>query len=82
MINHGVSTLHDAKRMCKEFFDMPVEDRKCMYSTDINKAVRLYTSGYNYDTEDYHYWRDILRLPATPLEEYLPSWPQKPEKFR
>uniref|UniRef100_A0A7N0UZ33 Fe2OG dioxygenase domain-containing protein n=1 Tax=Kalanchoe fedtschenkoi TaxID=63787 RepID=A0A7N0UZ33_KALFE len=82
VINHGVSTLHDAMGMCKEFFEMPIEDRKSVYSTDINQAVRLYTSGFNYETEDYHYWRDILRLPATPLEEYLPFWPPKPAQFR
>ncbi|CAM9003081.1 unnamed protein product [Rhodiola kirilowii] len=82
VINHGVSTLHDAMRMGKKFFEMPVEDRNSLYSTDVNQPVRLYTSSYNYDTDDYHYWRDILRLPATPLEEFLPFWPAKPAEFR
>jgi len=72
------------KRMmdiAKEFFEMPVEDRACLYSENPRQLVRLSTST-NVSKEKVHDWKDYLRHPCHPLEEVIGSWPQKPAAYR
>ncbi|KAJ0095360.1 hypothetical protein Patl1_17039 [Pistacia atlantica] len=66
----------------KEFFEMPAEDKSSVYSEDLSKSCRLCTSTVHYDDEKIHYWRDILRHPCHPLEEWIKQWPEKPTRYR
>jgi len=67
--------------IAKEFFEMPVEDRACLYSENSRQLVRLSTST-NVSKEKVHDWKDYLRHPCHPLEEVIGSWPEKPAAYR
>ncbi|XP_057963721.1 hyoscyamine 6-dioxygenase-like [Malania oleifera] len=84
VINHGVAgDLTDAvMSLAKEFFDMPIEDRAGFYSDDTNKSTRLYTSSFGYAKEKVHYWRDSLRHPCHPVNDWMQFWPEKPVGYR
>ncbi|XP_034691876.1 hyoscyamine 6-dioxygenase-like [Vitis riparia] len=84
VINHGVSDnlINESRSIFSEFFNMPAEDKASLYSTDIDKSCILYTSNLNYDIEEVHLWRDNLKHPCHPLEEYVQFWPEKPTKYR
>ncbi|XP_071738170.1 hyoscyamine 6-dioxygenase-like [Rutidosis leptorrhynchoides] len=84
VINHGVSEdlIDDTIKVIEEFFDLPNEEKAQLFSTDQNKACRLYTSSYNYNTEKVHFWRDGLRHPVHPLDEWVHLWPEKPTNYR
>ncbi|OVA09170.1 Oxoglutarate/iron-dependent dioxygenase [Macleaya cordata] len=64
-----------------EFFERPVQDRIDLYSEDPKEPVRFYTS-INYNKEEVHYWRDNLRHPCHPVEDYRNLWPSKPTNYR
>ncbi|MBA0680689.1 hypothetical protein Goari_012375, partial [Gossypium aridum] len=53
-----------------------------IYSEDLKRPCRLYTSSSNYDHENVHLWRDNLRHPCHPLEDCIKIWPQKPTRYR
>jgi hypothetical protein len=67
--------------IAKEFFEMPVEDRACLYSEDPKQLARLATS-FNVHKDEVLNWRDYLRHPCLPLEEVIGSWPKKPAAYR
>ncbi|KAJ9696902.1 hypothetical protein PVL29_008901 [Vitis rotundifolia] len=77
VINHGDSDnlIDDSMSIFKEFFNLPAEDKASLYSTDLNKSCRLYTSNFTYETEEVHFWRDILRHPCHPLQDHVQIWP-------
>ncbi|PKA51012.1 Naringenin,2-oxoglutarate 3-dioxygenase [Apostasia shenzhenica] len=83
VVNHGVSSelVMKMRKIAGEFFRLSAEEKMRLYSDDVGKKVRLSTS-FNVKKEEVHNWRDYLRLHCYPLEEYLPSWPQKPVAFR
>ncbi|KAK9067550.1 hypothetical protein SSX86_011661 [Deinandra increscens subsp. villosa] len=84
VINHGVSEdlIDDTMKVVKEFFDMADEEKAKLYSIDPMKRCKLYTSGYNYANEKIHFWRDNLRHPCHPLDEWVCLWPEKPTNYR
>ncbi|KAJ0520123.1 putative oxoglutarate/iron-dependent dioxygenase, non-heme dioxygenase domain-containing protein [Helianthus annuus] len=84
VINHGVSKdlIDDTMEVVKEFFNMPEEEKEIYYTIDPIKSCKLYTSGYNYANEDIHFWRDNLRHPCHPLDEWVHLWPEKPTNYR
>ncbi|KAJ9547996.1 hypothetical protein OSB04_020539 [Centaurea solstitialis] len=84
VINHGVceDLINDTMRIIKEFFNMPNEDKESLYSLDPHKSCRLYTSSFDYAREPIHLWRDSLKHPCHPLEQWVDFWPQKPSKYR
>ncbi|KAI3773016.1 hypothetical protein L6452_04213 [Arctium lappa] len=84
VINHGVceDLIKDTIGIVKEFFNMPNEDKASLYSLDPQKSCRLYTSSFDYARESIHVWRDVLKHPSHPLEEWVDSWPPKPSKYR
>ncbi|XP_059660367.1 hyoscyamine 6-dioxygenase-like [Cornus florida] len=80
VINHGVSEniIDDAVSLFKEFFNMQDEDKPSVYSED----CRFFTSSLNYANEEFHLWRDVLRHPCHPFEEWMKIWPEKPTRYR
>nr|KJB25996.1 hypothetical protein B456_004G220500 [Gossypium raimondii] len=84
VINHGVSEnlVNDTMNVFKEFFELPSEDKAGIYSEDLKRPCRLYTSSPNYNREKVHLWRDSLRLPCHPLKECIKIWPQKPTRYK
>ncbi|XP_059065791.1 protein DMR6-LIKE OXYGENASE 1 [Cryptomeria japonica] len=83
IINHGVpeTLMKNMMDIAKEFFEMPVEDRVCLYSEDPRQDVRVSTS-FNVTKDEVFEWKDYLRHPCHPLEEFINSWPQKPALYR
>ncbi|PWA39568.1 Non-heme dioxygenase N-terminal domain-containing protein [Artemisia annua] len=84
VINHGINEdlIHEAMEVIKELFNMPDEDITKIYSLDHHKSCRLYTSSFDYVSESTHLWRDILKHPCHPLEDWVHLWPEKPSKYR
>jgi isopenicillin N synthase-like dioxygenase len=83
IVNHGVpeTVVKNMMGIAKEFFEMPVEDRACLYSEDPKQLSRLATS-FNVHKDEVLNWRDYLRHPCLPLEEVIGSWPKKPAAYR
>ncbi|GLJ42599.1 hypothetical protein SUGI_0882980 [Cryptomeria japonica] len=83
IINHGVpeTVMKSMMDIAKEFFEMPVEDRVCLYSEDPLQVVRVSTS-FNVNKDIFFNWRDSLRHPCHPVEEFINSWPQKSALYR
>ncbi|PON95091.1 Non-heme dioxygenase N-terminal domain containing protein [Trema orientale] len=83
LINHGVgeNLLQDVLEVTKEYFKLPAEDKAILFSDDLMKTCKLFTS-IDYMKEQVHYWRDALRHPCHPLEEHIQFWPQKPANYR
>ncbi|KMT10349.1 hypothetical protein BVRB_5g120990 [Beta vulgaris subsp. vulgaris] len=85
VINHGISSelMNDAMKVFKEVFNLAPEERSQInMKEDLNQVCRMYSSSLNYDNEEFHLWRDILRHSCNPLEECIKYWPQKPENYR
>ncbi|KAJ8438138.1 hypothetical protein Cgig2_033017 [Carnegiea gigantea] len=84
VINHGVPRrlMDEARGIFKQFFELPVEDLSRYCSSDDKRNCILYTSTVDYDNEELHHWRDAVSLKCAPLEECVPSWPEKPARFR
>ncbi|KAF9605627.1 hypothetical protein IFM89_017970 [Coptis chinensis] len=83
VINHGVpeTMIKDMRGVAEEFFEMPIEDRMPMFSEGPKRVSRLYSS-IDYDNEETHYWRDVLRHPYYPVESFKHLWPSKPASYR
>ncbi|GAA0145106.1 oxygenase [Lithospermum erythrorhizon] len=84
VINHGVSEIiiDDTSNVYKEFFDLPSEEKAKYLSVDPKSHCRLYTSTYNYATEEKHFWRDNLTHSCYPLEDCMQFWPEKPIRYK
>lgn len=84
VINHGVpeGLMNDTMNLYKEFFDMPIEDKERVFSDDSSQSTRLYTSGLHFAKEEVHYWKDTLKHPVHPVEDYNHTWPEKPTRYR
>ncbi|XP_020525818.1 protein DMR6-LIKE OXYGENASE 1-like [Amborella trichopoda] len=80
IIIHGVpeDIIQGMLGVATEFFEMPIEERAKLYSEDPETQVRVCTSLKS----KIQLWRDILRHPCHPLEDYINSWPLKPENYR
>eukprot|EP00253_Pinus_taeda_P029498 PITA_29498 len=83
IVNHGVpnNVMESMMGIAKEFFEMPIEDRACLYSEDIKQPVQLSTS-FNRSKDTILNWVDCLTHPCHPLEEVIGSWPEKPAAYR
>ncbi|KAL9242999.1 hypothetical protein vseg_016941 [Gypsophila vaccaria] len=84
VVNHGVpcTLLNDVRSVFEEFFALPAEEKTDLISSDESKNCILLTSNVDYDRENYHNWRDTLRLNCAPLEECKHGWTRKPARFR
>jgi len=83
IVNHGVpeKVMKNMMGIAKEFFEMPVEDRACLYSEDTSKMA-LFSTSLDIHRDKVLFWRDYLRHPCHPLEEVIGSWPEKPAAYR
>ncbi|KAG5567433.1 hypothetical protein RHGRI_002846 [Rhododendron griersonianum] len=86
VINHGIpeELMNGAMSLCKEFFDMPAEEKAVYYSEDKTKSFRLYTNQFSPKASKVgSSWRDTLHhYSSHPSEEKIQSWPEKPARYR
>ncbi|KAJ8438139.1 LOW QUALITY PROTEIN: hypothetical protein Cgig2_033018 [Carnegiea gigantea] len=82
VINHGVPTrlMDEVRDIFKEFFELPVEDLSRYCSTD-DKGNAFCTRALSTMTTKSFTTRRMF-LKCAPLEECVPSWPERPAKFR
>ncbi|XP_050886888.1 hyoscyamine 6-dioxygenase isoform X2 [Lathyrus oleraceus] len=66
----------------KQVFQMPDEYKHSSYLDDDLKTCKIFTSSLRYETEKVHLWRDSLRHPSHPLEQWQHLWPQNPITYR
>ena len=66
-----------------EVFELvPEEKSKINMIEDKKEICRVYSSSYNFDHEEFHYWRDVLKHHCSPLHECIKFWPKNPENYR
>ncbi|KAK2401550.1 protein DOWNY MILDEW RESISTANCE [Trifolium repens] len=84
VINHGISVneMKETMSVFKEIFQMPEEYKKKLCTNDPSKPCKMFTSSFNYATEKVHLWRDSLRHPCYPLEQWQHIWPENPTTYR
>ncbi|XP_057436158.1 protein DOWNY MILDEW RESISTANCE 6-like [Lotus japonicus] len=84
VINHGVSNelIEDTLNIFKEFHAMPAEEKLSESSRDPNGSCMLYTSREINNKDCIQFWKDTLRHPCTPSEEFMEFWPLKPARYR
>ena len=80
MINHGVpSNLMDkAMSVFKEFHALSGKDKAIETSKDPEKRCVIYTGTVNYETEKFHFWRDVLVHHC----DHIQFWPEQPPRYR
>ncbi|CAF2144670.1 unnamed protein product [Brassica napus] len=80
IINHGFSkaTIDEmVSVVTHEFFGMPMNEKRKLYSGDPKKTPRLSTS-FNVKEEEVNNWRDYRRLNCYPIDKYVHKWPSNP----
>lgn len=84
MINHGVSQnlMDEAMGIFKELFQRADEAKENLDSKDVSEHGRLRTCGINCTADKVHLWRDFLRHPCHPLENWQHTWPQNPIRYQ
>ncbi|XP_057547830.1 hyoscyamine 6-dioxygenase-like [Amaranthus tricolor] len=84
VINHGVSKklMDEARDVIKEFFELPAQEKEKYCSWDTNRTFILYTSNFQFEKEEIHFWRDAITQRCAPLEECMLFWPDKPANYR
>ncbi|XP_034677370.1 flavanone 3-dioxygenase 3-like [Vitis riparia] len=83
IINHGIcqSLLDGALSSAFQFFDLPMEERLKLRSTDVFKPVR-YATSLKDGLEKVQFWRIFLKHYAHPLKDWIESWPKNPANYR
>lgn len=74
--------MNETMSVLKEFFEIDAKDKAKLYSDEPTRICRLYTSSVNYHNEQVHFWRDNLRHPCHPLQDFIEQWPEKPTRYR
>ncbi|XP_045786294.1 protein DOWNY MILDEW RESISTANCE 6-like [Trifolium pratense] len=84
VINHGIleNEMKETMSVFKEVFQMSDEYKQKLYLDDDLKTCKRFTSSLRYETENVHLWRDSLRHPAHPLEDWQHLWPENPTEYR
>ena len=75
--------MNDAMNIFNKIFDLPLEERfKINKKDDLNQVCRYYSSSVNYNTEEFHFWREILKHKCEPMKECMKYWPENPKEYR
>ncbi|KAK1296606.1 Flavonol synthase/flavanone 3-hydroxylase [Acorus calamus] len=84
IINHGVGgdVMEKMHGVGKEFFEMPVEDRACLYLEDPPFEIVRVATSFNINKEKVRSWRDSLRHPVYPPNVLWDKGPKKPLLYR
>lgn len=84
VINHGIErdVINKMMDVSKRFFELPLEEREKLMSSDMFTPVR-YGTSFNQNKDGVFCWRDFLKLSCHLLSPNLLSlWPSSPVDFR
>ncbi|KAF8048987.1 hypothetical protein N665_2336s0006 [Sinapis alba] len=83
VINHGIpqSVVREALDAATQFFDLPVEEKMLLVSSNVHKPVR-YGTSLNHSTDRVHYWRDFIKHYSHPLSKWINMWPSNPPCYK
>uniref|UniRef100_A0A0D3BPY0 Fe2OG dioxygenase domain-containing protein n=1 Tax=Brassica oleracea var. oleracea TaxID=109376 RepID=A0A0D3BPY0_BRAOL len=83
VINHGIpsSVVKDALDAATQFFDLPVEEKMLLVSSNVHQPVR-YGTSINHSTDKVHYWRDFIKHYSHPLSKWIEMWPSNPPCYK
>ncbi|KAF8099711.1 hypothetical protein N665_0238s0039 [Sinapis alba] len=83
VINHGIpsSVVKDALDAATQFFDLPLEEKMLMVSSNVHQPVR-YGTSINHSTDKVHYWRDFIKHYSHPLSKWIDMWPSNPPCYK
>ncbi|GFY89434.1 hypothetical protein Acr_06g0013740 [Actinidia rufa] len=78
LVNHGVpeSLMKAVVDVCKEFFNLPMEEKMEFADKDIWKPIRFGT-GVDVKVEKFFTWRDFIKVLGVPQFQF----PNKPKGF-
>ncbi|CAF1805451.1 unnamed protein product [Brassica oleracea] len=83
VINHGISSsvVKDALDAATQFFDLPVEEKMLLVSSNVHQPVR-YGTSINHSTDKIYCWRDFIKHYSHPLSKWIEMWPSNPPCYR
>ncbi|XP_060180713.1 flavanone 3-dioxygenase 3-like [Lycium barbarum] len=83
VVNHGIpqSVMKDALDAASEFFDVPNEEKKILFSTNVHAPVR-YGTSMNQSKDKVYFWRDFLKHYSNPIASFIDMWPSNPTTYR
>ncbi|KAL1360693.1 hypothetical protein HN51_006084 [Arachis hypogaea] len=83
VINHGIdeSAINEALKAAEEFFNLPHDEKMCLFSDDVHKPVR-YGTSLNHARDEVFCWRDFIKHYSHPLPDWIHLWPSNPPSYR
>ncbi|XP_050204059.1 flavanone 3-dioxygenase 3-like [Mercurialis annua] len=83
VINHGIplSVMEDALQAATDFFNLPLEEKMLLLSTNVHAPVR-YGTSLNHAKDEVHFWRDFIKHYSHPLSDWIHLWPANPPSYR
>ncbi|CAN1143619.1 2'-deoxymugineic-acid 2'-dioxygenase [Linum perenne] len=87
LINHGIpeKLMKEVMEVSAEFFELPTEEKSKFCGgdeVDVSRMSCKLSTSLDYENEEVHFWRDVLRLLCHPIETHAQSWPHKPARYR
>ncbi|CAN1305783.1 Hyoscyamine 6-dioxygenase [Linum perenne] len=87
LINHGIpeKLMKEVMEVAAEFFELPTEEKSKFCGgdeVDVSRMSCKLSTSLDYENEEVHFWRDVLRLLCHPVGTHVQSWPQKPARYR
>lgn len=76
-MNHGIwqTVMGEVLYSAMEFFNLPSEEKLKFMSSDVHKRVR-YGTRLRDGADKIQFWRVFLKNYASPLEDWIGSWPK------
>ncbi|XP_049384290.1 flavanone 3-dioxygenase 3-like [Solanum stenotomum] len=83
VVNHGIpiSVMKDAIDAASEFFNLPIEEKRHLLSSNVHDPVR-YGTSLNHVKDKVYFWRDFLKHYANPTSTWLDFWPSNPTGYK
>ncbi|CAN0880544.1 Flavanone 3-dioxygenase 2 [Linum grandiflorum] len=88
LINHGIpdELMKEVMEVAVEFFELPREEKSRFCEgggeDEVSRMSCKLATSLDYEKEQVHFWRDVLRLLCHPIQTHLHSWPHNPPRYR
>ncbi|KAJ7558958.1 hypothetical protein O6H91_04G063100 [Diphasiastrum complanatum] len=77
-VNHGVNHVEKLERECKEFFELPLEEKDLYLSNPGFRNEGYYNFRVRSTVDNPGFWKEIIRCKTLPLKiRDLTKWPSK-----
>ncbi|XP_047333709.1 flavanone 3-dioxygenase 3-like [Impatiens glandulifera] len=83
VVGHGIppSVITEAIEAATDFFDMPIEEKMHLESSNVHNPVR-YGTSMNHVKDKVYFWRDFIKHYSHPLQTWINQWPSNPPSYK